>query len=181
MLHQRFVQVAHEHIGLLLVRQIEIDPLRRRGIPDRDRTADDSATALAGLHAKRNLVSLTRFGVCSDVGISQSLRPLDRVMGRFVAVDEYPIALVDLAQIQIQRIGKSRRQLNGRAIPADTSIGLIALILPRPADPDRLPASVVMIRREPAMPEALVAGVGRKPPQRRDVQIERWVRGQRPA
>jgi hypothetical protein len=95
------VQFAHRRFGLLLVRQVEIDPLRRLDIADRDRAAnaEDAATMPAGHNAQDDLVRLPGFRVGRDIRISQALRPADRAMRRLRSIDEDAIALVDFADV----------------------------------------------------------------------------------
>jgi len=71
------MQLAHENLGLLLIRQIEVDPHGRLDIPDRDRAEQQSATPLAGFHAQDDLVLPASHDVGSNVGVGQSLRPMD--------------------------------------------------------------------------------------------------------
>src|SRR4029077_8185324 len=100
---------------------------------------------------------------------------------RLLAVDEYPIALVDLAQVHVERARELCRQANRAPMPANAPVALVALLLPGQPDADRLPTCCVMIGRVPEMLEALILRIGGKAPQLRDIHVERRLRGRRPA
>ena len=87
-------------------------------------------------------------------------------VSRFPAVDEDPVGLADLAEIEIERVGELRGQLHQCPIPPDAPVAPVAPFLPGP-DADRLPAARVMI--------------GAKAPQRRQVEIELGAGRGRPA
>src|SRR5882762_2511909 len=122
------------------------------------------SSPLAGFHAQDDLVLPASHGVGSNVGVGQSLRPMDFTVCRLLAVDEYPVGLPDLAQIHIQLFWELGRQSNRCPVPANALIALVALLLPGQPDADRLPACLFVIRRIPVMTQALIARIGGKSP-----------------
>jgi hypothetical protein len=137
---------VHKRLSLLLVGQVEPDPLRRRAVRKSHWRHVNSAAAAPIVNADDDRILLSELHVGRNVGVSRSIIDAEVGLGALVGdlcpVDEEVIFIVHTAEHQEQRLRRIGGNRHILSIPGEAVVIRKSLVLPQFAGLEGAPCAV---------------------------------------